>query len=353
MVSKKIKVNILVPIFNEAKFILPFLNSLQSQSIFTHASYLCVISLIDGNSNDGTLPIIKEWKTNVSETIVNIINNERRFVPYGLNLALKNSEDDNIIVRMDVHAAYPEDYLHYLCSALIQDTTVGNVGVTVDTIPNGKNTVARAIAAVCGHRFGVGSSFRAVDIDEIKYVDTVPFGCWRREVFDEIGYFDEDMLRNQDDEFNWRMRKKGFRIALLPGMSVQYYARETLLAHVTMFYQYGLFKPLTISKSSSMQSFRPLFPLMLVILVITLLALMTINIIFSLGFLILFILYFMMSLIIGKESKVDFKSDSKVFRTLILIVVLGSTHFSYGVGFVKGVLNIFSSKKSKILRHSR
>lgn len=353
MVSNQLKVNILVPIFNEAKFILPFLNSLQSQSIFRDASYSCVISLIDGNSNDGTLPIIKEWKSNADEATVNIINNERQFVSYGLNLALKNSEDDNIIVRMDVHAAYPEEYLHYLCSALLQDTTVGNVGVTVDTIPNGKSKVARAIAAVCGHRFGVGSSFRAVDVDEIKYVDTVPFGCWRREVFDEIGYFDEEMLRNQDDEFNWRMGKKGFRIALLPGMSVKYYARKTLFTHSTMFYQYGLFKPLTIVKSSSMRSLRSLFPLMLVILVMTLVVLSTINIIFSLGFLILFTLYLMMSLIIRKESKVDLKSDPKFIITLVLIVVLSSTHFSYGVGFVKGVLNMFRSKKIRILRHSR
>jgi len=353
MRTNQIKVNIIVPVFNEFEYILPFLQSLESQTMFDDSFYLCTVSLVDGNSTDGTSLLLEKWKDTVGDNIiVNIVKNDRRFVAPGLNFVIKQSCDD-VIVRMDVHALYPSNYLDYLCNTLLGDTNLGNVGISVATIPNGTNLTAHAIAAVCSHRFGVGSSFRSIDSNEIKYVDTVPFGCWRRQVFEEIGYFDEDMIRNQDDEFNWRLGAKGYHIALLPGMSVKYYARKTLVTHNAMFYQYGVFKPLTILKSSAIKSFRPFFPLMFVVCVVTLVGLSAINAVFLLGIFAVVGSYFLMSLIIDNQSQIEFKRHSKIRRILMITVVLMSTHWSYGVGFAKGIVSVFKAERVKTMSQTR
>ena len=91
-------------------------------------------------------------------------------------------------------------------------------------------------------------------------MDTVPFGCYRREVFEKIGVFDEEMIRNQDDEFNSRLICAGGRILLVPDIVCRYYARDSLKKLWNMFYQYGYFKPLALKKLRRLQTFRQLAP---------------------------------------------------------------------------------------------
>jgi hypothetical protein len=92
------------------------------------------------------------------------------------------------------------------------------------------------------------------------WVDTVPFGCFHRELFDKVGLFDEELVRNQDDEFNGRIVKNGGKILLLPQVVIDYFARDTIRKTAKMFYQYGLFKPLVNKKLQKPTTLRQFFP---------------------------------------------------------------------------------------------
>src|SRR5258708_31134509 len=138
----------------------------------------------------------------------------------------------------------------------------GVVPVAGDDTP-----VARAIALAFAPPLGVGNAYFRIGVAGPRWVDTVPFGCFRRELFDRVGMFDEEMVRNQDDEFNLRLIGQGGRILLLPDVVARYYARRSLGAVGRMFYQYGYFKPLVARKTARImlrQLVPPLFVMSLV-----------------------------------------------------------------------------------------
>jgi hypothetical protein len=110
----------------------------------------------------------------------------------------------------------------------------------------------------------VGNSYFRTGTDEPRDVDTVPFGCYRREVFDRIGMFDEELIRNQDDEFNFRLITRGGRVLLLPNVLCRYYARGSFRQLARMYYQYGYFKPLVARKVGRVMTIRQLIPAILV-----------------------------------------------------------------------------------------
>jgi hypothetical protein len=175
-----------------------------------------------------------------------------------LNVALRAARG-KVIVRMDAHAKYPSSYVADLLRCL-RASGADNVGGVLRTIAAQRSPKCRAIAVVQTSRFGVGNAYFRVGIREPTWVDTVPFGCYRREVFDRIGYFDEELIRNQDDEFNLRLIAHGGRILLVPSIVCDYYARDSLRKLWRMYYQYGLFKPLASRKLGRIGSWRQLAP---------------------------------------------------------------------------------------------
>lgn len=351
-----IKVNILVPIYNEIHFIHPFLESLKNQNIFNIKSFSCTISLIDGNSSDGTLDVLHKFKKDFSyKANIEIVCNPKKFVPHGLNKVIKNSHDD-LICRVDVHAHYPKNYLECLCETIVNADSkhrIANVGTSIRTLASENTLVARSIAKVCSHSFGVGSSFRSISTNKMQYVDTVPFGCWKKEIFNEVGLFDEMMLRNQDDEFNWRLGKAGYKIGLIPNISVDYFSRPNIWNHILMYYQYGLFKPLTIYKSGTIQSLRAFAPVLLVLYIFALSFMSAINIYFSLGVFILLPIYIIFSIMMVLQDKNFLKERYHFIRLSILAPILFLTHISYGLGFLKGFVNLIRLNRKLNIRSSR
>lgn len=214
------------------------------------------ILVAEGRSNDGTKDILQEIISN--EPRIRLIDNPSLTVPSGLNLAIAASKGE-FIVRMDVHAEYPKDYLSSLIHG-IEQYRADNIGVPWDTLPGGSGVQAHAVAASLRSAFGIGLASYRLGVEHPLEVDTVPFGCFRREVFEKIGLFDEELHRNQDDEFNARMKKNGMRIVLLPGPRIRYFARETILKSAKMMYQYGHFKPLVNRKIGSPATARQFVP---------------------------------------------------------------------------------------------
>jgi cellulose synthase/poly-beta-1,6-N-acetylglucosamine synthase-like glycosyltransferase len=214
------------------------------------------VLVADGMSEDGTRDIVSRYMARTP--LIRLLDNPKRIVPAALNTAIAAAKGE-VIVRMDAHEIYPPEYLPRLVAELEQ-TGADNVGGVIITLPADDTPTARAIAVGLSHPFGVGNAYFRIGADVRRWADTVPFGCFRREVFERIGGFDEDMVRNEDDEFNLRLIKHGGRVLLLPEVVSYYRARKSLRDVAYMYFQYGRYKPLVARKVGAVMTGRQLVP---------------------------------------------------------------------------------------------
>ncbi len=151
-------------------------------------------------------------------------------------------------MRMDAHYEYPTNYVSRLVQWLAGKRGRQRGRPLANGARHEHRRMARAIAVAVTHPFGIGNAYYRLGVSKPRSVDTVPFGCYRRDVFDRIGKFDEDLLRNQDLEFNLRLRKRGGRILLVPDVVIRGRARDSLRKLIRLYYQYGYFNPLVMWK---------------------------------------------------------------------------------------------------------
>ena len=254
-------VSLIIPCRNEEHFIAKVIDDLLAQDY--HKEKVEIL-IADGRSEDRTREIIAQKAA--SNATIKLVDNPEKIVPFGLNRAIKESKGE-IIIRIDAHCEYPSNYI----SRLIEIHTshkAANVGGVCDTLPGNESFTANAIAIATSHSFGVGNSYFRIGVTNITAVDTVPFGCFSRSLFDEIGLFDEDLVRNQDDEFNARIVNAGGKILLIPDLIIKYFARPSISKMTSMFYQYGLFKPLVNKKIGKTTTMRQLVPFFLFCLLV-------------------------------------------------------------------------------------
>jgi glycosyltransferase involved in cell wall biosynthesis len=247
------RLSIIVPCRNEQRYIGDCLDSILACD---HPRKDLEVLVVDGRSDDGTREIVSRYAARHPE--IRLLDNPRGIVPAALNIGIRAATGD-AIMRMDAHAAYPPDYVPRLLAALAE-SGADNVGGCVATLPADPGPVAGAIAVALSHPFGVGNSYFRIGAAEPRWVDTVPFGCYRRDVFSRVGLFDEDLVRNQDDEFNHRLLRQGGRVLLVPGVVARYYARGSFAKLARMYYQYGYFKPLAARKVGRITTVRQLVP---------------------------------------------------------------------------------------------
>jgi glycosyltransferase involved in cell wall biosynthesis len=248
------RVSLILPCRNEGQHIAACLDSLLAT---TYPPDDLEILVIDGRSDDDTRAIVARYAER--HAMIRLLDNPRQIVPTALNIGIRAATGD-IILRADAHALYPRVYIPRLVAALLA-SGADNVGGCVVTLPSDDSLTASAIATALSHPFGVGNSwFRLGRMVEPRWVDTVPYGCWRRSLFDRIGYFDEELVRNQDEEFNYRLLRAGGRILLLPDVVSYYFARPSQRQLTRMLYQYGYFKPLVARKVGRVFTARQLAP---------------------------------------------------------------------------------------------
>ena len=246
-------VSIIIPSFNEEKFISRVLDNILEQD---YQRDRMEVFLVDGNSKDKTREII-ELKVK-EHAFIHLLINEKQYVPFALNLGISNAKGEVIII-MGAHSSYPVNYISLLVEALynLKADNVGGILVNVSPELSLKST---AIAKVLGSIFGIGNAYFRIGSKVIKKVDTVPFGCYRRPVFDRIGLFDEELLKNQDDEFNARLTHNGGTIYLIPEIKIMYYTKDSVKGLWRMYFQYGFFKPLVNVKLKRPATLRQFFP---------------------------------------------------------------------------------------------
>jgi GT2 family glycosyltransferase len=249
-----IDATVVVPCRDERKGIAAFLESVEGQRL----NGLAVeIVFADGMSTDGTRAIIQEFGLRHPE--VRMVDNPAGFTPHGLNLAIRAARGE-FILRMDVHTEYGPDYIA-TCVEALRSSQADNAGGPARTRASGY--AAKAIAAAYHSPFACGGA-RFHDETYEGFVDTVPYGCWRRSLFDRIGYFDEALIRNQDDEFNLRLVRRGGRIWQTPRIVSWYHPRSSLTALARQYFQYGFWKVAVIRKHRVPASWRHLVPVLFV-----------------------------------------------------------------------------------------
>lgn len=248
--------SVICPIFNEEKYISGCIESILAQDF--PKDDLEVI-FVDGMSTDHTREIVSKFVAQYP--FIRLIDNPQRIVPTGLNRAILQAKGD-IIMRLDAHAAYAENYFSTLVGA-IEKFDADNVGTVCRTDVLNKTPKSLAIREVLSNPLGVGNSAFRTGIEAAKEVDTVPFGCWKRSVFDRFGMYDERLVRNQDIELNKRIINGGGKIVIVPDSYCTYYARETFGRLAKNNYGNGKWNILTVAytgqfKSLSLRHFIPL-----------------------------------------------------------------------------------------------
>ncbi|MBI5806597.1 glycosyltransferase family 2 protein [candidate division TA06 bacterium] len=336
-------ISIIVPTYNEAGYIGRVLDDIAGQD-YDPSRYEVLIA--DGRSSDRTREIVGEYAA--TRPGIKIIDNPGRFVPFGLNLAIKQSVGE-IIVRMDAHSRYPQNYL----SLLIEwgdRLGADNVGGVWITLPSNDSAKSRAIALALTHPLGVGNALYRLGSGKVKEVDTVPYGCYPKRVFEKIGLFDEQLLRNQDDEFNARLKRSGGKIFIIPDIKIKYFARENFSKLGKMYYQYGYFKPLVNKKIKIPANARQLAPAALILMPVVLSVLAWWNTGFG------WVAFGLLSIYLLAVTGVSLSLSSGKVPGLFtgLMGSFFTIHFSYGWGYLRGIWDfIFFNKLPRSLTANR
>jgi glycosyltransferase involved in cell wall biosynthesis len=298
------------------------------------------VLIVDGMSDDGTRAVITDYAGR--HPLIHLLDNPKRTTPHALNLGISRARGA-IIMRMDVHAFYPPNYIAGLVDCMEQ-TGADSVGGSWLTQAGDTTIMARAIAAVLAHPFGNGNADYRFGTGRPREVDTLQCGCYRREVFQRLGLFDEDLLRSQDSEFTFRLLRAGGRVLLVPGVVAKYYARDSLGKLGRMFFQYGYFKPLVARKVGAVMTARQLVPALFVS---------------SVGFAALFAPWFgaarvLLSLALGAYVTADLIAAAMVTRRAGVLVGLASSvvfpvvHLAYGVGYLLGTLDFVIRRRCDV-----
>jgi glycosyltransferase involved in cell wall biosynthesis len=337
-------VSIIIPCLNEEKYIGTILANILEQD---YPLELIEVLVVDGMSTDKTRSEVKSFRNKFS--LINLIDNEKRFVPFALNLGIKKSTGD-VIMIFGSHATYPSDYVSILVRSLYE-LKADNVGALVETRPPDGTLKARAIAEAISCPFGVGNAYFRTGAETRIQVDTVPFGCYPRAIFDKIGLFDEELIRNQDDEFNARLIRNGGKIWLIPEISLVYYSRSKISELLRMYYQYGFFKPLVLKKNRKPATLRQLVPSGFLLFLLCGLPAAILDFPFSLFYLAVICLYGITDLYFSLKICFTRKLPGLFLYLPWLFLLL---HFSYGAGYLAGIFYFILFKKKKYsIRTSR
>jgi glycosyltransferase involved in cell wall biosynthesis len=326
-------ISTITPCRNEKHHIWDFLDSLLRQTL--EPGWTLEVLIADGESDDGTREILDEYARRVAA--VRVVDNPGRIVSKGLNAALKQAKGE-IIIRMDAHTTYAEDYLRE-CVRVLQESGADNVGGP--WIANGQGLWGKATAAAFRSPFCCGGG-RAHDPDYEGEVDTVYLGCWRRSVFNRIGLFDPNLVRNQDDEFNFRLVRSGGKIWQSPRIRSSYVTRSSVKRLFQQYLQYGFWKVAVIRKHRGLASWRHAVPalfvtsILLALLAIILAASLGLTTVLSIGatlaateLAVYAIASFIAALVCGRSLAPT--------TMLLLPSVFAIYHVAYGLGFLMGM----------------
>jgi len=334
--TESIDVSVIVPCRNEEGYILETIKRIMRQE-GAGETYTFELLVIDGKSTDRTVEIIKdEAKKDIR---IKLLINEKRITPSAFNMGIKSSRGRYICI-LGAHAEIANDYI-ISCLHKIQTTDADNVGGPWKAV--GHNYTGKAVALAFRTPFAVGNA-KSHMLKYEGYIDSVWGGFYKREVFDKIQGFDEELVRNQDDELNYRLTKSGGKIWQSPEIKYSYICRSNLVSLFRQYTQYGYWKVRVIQKHGRPSSCRHLVPgaFLVTLVLLGLFAGWS-----SISFWLLVALGSSYIVLVAGSCLKSCIAESQIKLFPIMPAILLCFHFGYGYGFLKGILDFFVLRTHK------
>ena len=316
-----VTVSVVVPCLNEAKTIGSCIESVVSSS--GHNIRLEIV-VVDGGSDDRTLEILSEMKQEYE--MLRVLHNEDKITPIGLNMGIKASMGEFVLV-LGAHSNICPNYIETLIKDLQNDPTAACAG-GVSVCVSGETLFQQVAGYVGESRFGVGDSHFRIGAHTKRYVDTVAYGLYRREILDQVGLFDERLVRNQDIELSHRIRSRGYNIILNPSVSAYYYPRSSLSAFCKQGFLNGYWNITTHRVVPGSLSVRHFVPLLAVLCGLVLLVLSFYSF-WARGALAVLVAFYL-ALDVYESLSIALKKRNP--KALLLLFAFPLLHVSYGFG---------------------
>jgi len=324
-------VSIIMPCRNEERFIGQCLDSIIAND---YPKDRLEILIGDGMSEDGTREIIEKYKK--EHSFIKLFNNPKKIAPAAQNIGIRNSKGE-IIMIMDAHSKYLNDYISK-CIKYLKKYNVDNVGGIIITIPRESTVIAKAIALCLSHPFGAGNAYFRIGSKKQRLADTVPFGCYKKDVFKKIGFFNEKIKRGYEVDLNLRLREAGGKILLSPDIVSYYYVRSNFKDFLKHNFSNGFWVIYHFRFAARIFAWRHMVPLVFVSSLI------------GSGILAIFfpIFCWLFLSILSSYLLVNIYSSFKIARkeknlkySFILPAIFAAHHISYGLGSIFGSLKLF------------
>jgi glycosyltransferase involved in cell wall biosynthesis len=324
-------VSVIVPCRNEETCIAQCLDSLLAND---YPMDRLKIVVVDGMSVDGTKELVNGFISRYSN--ISVIQNETKTIPAAMNLGISYSTG-HVVMKADAHSSYPPYYVRECVKYLIECRT-DTVGGVLTIAPRNGTWIANSIALALSDRFGSGNASVKVGAADLRWADAVAFGCWKREIFHEVGLFDERLVRNSDMEHNLRIRAKGGRILLVPHIKVTYYADADLWSFWKHNFADGFWTTYAWKFRKQAASWRHFVPLVLVLTFLALLAGVVSHSPWTWIAAVICGAYVALNLAVSVQMSIGLKSARYM---VTLPIVFATRHLAHGIGALYGLILVF------------
>lgn len=325
------KVSVVIPCRNERAFIAKCIEAIYHSELPSNVQLTVIV--VDGMSNDGT----REELVGLQQiyTSLNVVDNIQQLTPIAFNLGIRFCDFDFLQIIGARHII-TSNYIAKSIHILSQSPDIWCVGGKINNVFTTEDS--QVISEAMSTSFGMGlGNFRT--LNESAFTDTVTSPMYPKFVFDKIGYFDEQLVRNQDDDFNFRVSKAGGKIWFESEIALDYYVRSSFSGLLKQFYQYGYWKVFVNTKHKTVTTIRqvvpPLFVAYIFSLFISFILPNPLNWIYSVGF----FAYLGMLIFSSIKLSINLNEFWKFTRTFLIL------HFSYGFGYLHGILNFILLKR--------
>lgn len=248
-------VSVVIPCLNEAQHLPGLLDGLAAQA----AAEAVELIVVDGGSTDGTPALVAQWQADHPAVPLRLLHNPAGHIPHALNQGIAAAAGA-VIIRLDGHARPAPDYVRQ-CLRALDETGATVVGGQWRVCPGGPGRAARAIALAVSSPLGAGDARYRLPGAPAGPVDTVPFGCFRRQTWADLGRYNEELLTNEDYEFNARVRAGGGTVYFDPRIQCEYFARPSLRALARQYWRYGWWKAQMLKRHRGSLRWRQALPL--------------------------------------------------------------------------------------------
>jgi glycosyltransferase involved in cell wall biosynthesis len=320
--------SLVIPCSNEEKHIAKCLDSIFEND---YSTVQLEILVVDAMSTDRTRPILAEYRQ--KWPMIRVLDNPQRLIPIAMNIGLRYARGQ-VILKIDAHSTYPRDYISKCVESLTR-SCADNAGGIARILPANESLTAKAIALALAHPFASGNAYVKVGAKEPRWADSAAFGCWKKEVLEKIGGWNENLAGSSDMDLNARLKEAGGRILLDPEIQINYYADANLRSYWKHNFADGVWATYVLKFRSKAWAWRHWVPMVFLLSLLGSAALALYWSLFGRLFLAILGCYAIASLAASLQISAR---EKNINYLLVLPLTFGIRHFAHGIGALYGAL---------------